>query len=208
MRKFLIWLTFKSFFSQYWKHLVHKVSSCMLCMPMFFGFCKNQIKWHSLTRRYLRVSPKYGQALREAHETLHPAGISLFGLIAWGSNLHKCLRLQCFFFSYASYDTIFVRWSSLSAEGKMYVTETRSSVKLKKKSAWSKWLLLIDIYTKLKSLKLSPFVVYNQRLNIQKNAEASWDKPHLLEFRKKGKKYFQHCFIAILRLQHTNLMLV
>ena len=175
---------------------------------MFFGFCKNQIKWHSLTRRYLRVSPKYGQALREAHETLHPAGISLFGLIAWGSNLHKCLRLQCFFFSYASYDTICVRWSSLSAEGKMYVTETRSSVKLKKKSAWSKWLLLIDIYTKLKFLKLSPFVVYNQRLNIQKNAEASWDKPHLLEFRKKGKKYFQHCFIAILRLQHTNLMLV
>ena len=126
----------------------------------------------------------------------------------WGSNPHKCLRLQCFFFSYASYHTICVRWSSLSAEGKMYVTETRSSVKLKKKSAWRKWLLLIDIYTKLKSLKLSPFVAYNQRLNIQKNAEASWDKPHLLEIRKKGKKYFQHCFIAILRLQHTNLMLV
>ena len=60
----------------------------------------------------------------------------------------------------------------------------------------------------IQSLKLSPFVVYNQRLNIQKNAEASWDKPHLLEIRKKGKKYFQHCFIAILRLQHTNLMLV
>ena len=175
---------------------------------VFFVFIKKQIKWYSLTRRYLRVSPKYGQALREAHETLNPAGISLFGLIAWGSNPHKCLRLQCFFFSYASYDAICVRWSSLSAEGKMYVTETRSSVKLKKKSAWSKWLLLIDIYTKLKSLKLSPFVVSNQRLNIQKNAEASWDKPHLLEIRKKGKIYLQHCFIAILRLQHTNLMLV
>ena len=157
---------------------------------MFFCFCKKQIKWYSLTRRYLRVSPKYGQALREAHETLHPAGISLFGLISWGSHLHKCLRLQCFFFSYASYDTICVRWSSLSAEGKMYVTETRSSVKLKKKSAWSKWLLLIDIYTKLKSLKLSPFVVYNQRLNIQRKQRLLEIDHTYWKFERKGKNIF------------------
>ena len=52
-------------------------------------------KRYELTPRYQRVRPKYGQsalhlssgrenkqALSEAHETLHPAGIALFGLTA------------------------------------------------------------------------------------------------------------------------------
>ena len=61
--------------------------------------------------RYQRVRPKYGQsalhlssgrenkqALSGVHETLHPAGITLFGLTAWGWNPHKGLRLQFFFY--------------------------------------------------------------------------------------------------------------
>ena len=46
-------------------------------------------KRYELTPRYQRVRPKYGQsaqalneALNEAHETLLPAGIALFGLTA------------------------------------------------------------------------------------------------------------------------------
>ena len=59
--------------------------------------------------RYQRVRPKYGQsalhlssgrenkqALSGVYETLHPAGIVLFGLTAWGSNPHKGLRLYFF----------------------------------------------------------------------------------------------------------------
>ena len=48
---------------------------------------KKKQKRYELTPRYQRVRPKYGQrenkqALNEAHETLLPAGIALFGLTA------------------------------------------------------------------------------------------------------------------------------
>ena len=56
-------------------------------------------KRYELTPRYQRVRPKYGQsaqalneALNEAHETLLPAGIALFGLTAWGLNPQEGLR--------------------------------------------------------------------------------------------------------------------
>ena len=69
-------------------------------------------KWYELTPRYQRARPKYGQsalhlssgrenkqALSGVHETLHPIGIALFGLTAWGSNPQKGLRLKYFFFT-------------------------------------------------------------------------------------------------------------
>ena len=69
-------------------------------------------KWYELTPRYQRARPKYGQsalhlssgrenkqALSGVHETLHPIGIALFGLTAWGSNPQKGLRLKHFFFT-------------------------------------------------------------------------------------------------------------
>ena len=117
---------------------------------------KHKKKRYELTPRYQRVRPKYGQsalhlssgrenrqALSGTHETFHPAGIAFHGRTAWGSNLHKGLRLP-FFFLLLSYQWhLWSLWCTLSSQSAISFTETRSLSWKRNKRALSKWLVFL-----------------------------------------------------------------
>ena len=130
---------------------------------------KKHKKWNELTPRYqtgetevwaICTAPLLGtrnkQALSGVHETLHSAGIAFFGQTAWGSNPHKGLNICNICFLSILYTVPFDFGDPtcpLTAVKCLFL-------KLKKKIALSKWLVLIDYYIELKSPKLLLYSIF------------------------------------------------